>query len=143
MKSRKMSRLSQNLNTPRRARNIPFTHLGAPRACQSTCASHRFIWPKLGIPGACLGKKTARERPAKNPKSYRTRNTSRLSQNLNTPTLARNAPFAHLGAPRACQSYCISDHTAKTRHSRHMFGRKTARKRPERDRIWFTATVWD
>jgi hypothetical protein len=25
-------------------------------------------------------------------------------ENLNTPMLARNAPFDHLGAPRACRS---------------------------------------
>jgi hypothetical protein len=53
----------------------------------------------------------------------------------NTPTLARNAPFAHLGAPRGCQSVVLSVHMAKTRHSWRMFGRKTARKRPKRDRI--------
>ena len=54
--------------------------------------------------------------------------------------LARNAPFAHLGAPRACQSVSPSVHMAKTRHSGRMFGRKTARKRPKRDRIGFNAT---
>ena len=34
----------------------------------------------------------------------------------------------------------LSVHTAKTRHSGRMFGRKTARKRPKRDRIGFNAT---
>ena len=58
----------------------------------------------------------------------------------NAPRLAQNAPFAHLGASRACQSVCKPVHMAKTRHSGRMFGRKTARKRPKRDRIWFNAT---
>ena len=54
--------------------------------------------------------------------------------------MARNAPFADLGAPRACQSVVLSVHTAKTRHSGRMYGRKTARERPvprpdSRDRI--------
>ena len=57
-----------------------------------------------------------------------------------TPRLARNAPFAHLGACRGRQSVVLSVHMPKTRHSGRMFGRKTARKRPvtrpnQRDRI--------
>jgi hypothetical protein len=44
-------------------------------------------------------------------------------------------PFAHLGAPRAPQTYCASVHMAKSRHSGRMFGLKTARKRPKRDQI--------
>jgi hypothetical protein len=57
-----------------------------------------------------------------------------------TPRLAGNAPFAHVGAPRGCQSVVLSVHMAKTRHSERMSGRKTARKRPNRDRIWISAT---
>jgi hypothetical protein len=33
-----------------------------------------------------------------------------------TPRLARNTPFAHLDAPRACQSVVLSVHMAKTIH---------------------------
>jgi hypothetical protein len=58
-----------------------------------------------------------------------------LMKTLNTPRLAQNAPFAHLGAPRGCQSVILLVHIAKTRHFGRMFGRKTARKRPKRDRI--------
>jgi hypothetical protein len=52
-----------------------------------------------------------------------------MSKTQNTPTLARNTPFAHLGAFRGCYSVLLYVHMAKTRHSRHVFGRKTARKR--------------
>ena len=56
-----------------------------------------------------------------------------LIKTLNTPRLARNAPFTHLGAPTGCQSVVLSVHmAAKTRHSRRVFGRKTARKWPKR-----------
>ena len=54
-----------------------------------------------------------------------------MPETQNTPRLARNAPFAHLGAPRGYQSVVLSVHMAKTRHSGRMFGRKTARKRPK------------
>ena len=53
-----------------------------------------------------------------------------IPETQNTPMLARNTPFAHLGAPRGCQIAVLSVHTAKTRHSGRMFGRK----RPENDR---------
>ena len=43
-------------NTPRLAGNAPYSlmkaHLGDAKAC-----SYRFIWPKPGTPGACLGGK--------------------------------------------------------------------------------------
>jgi hypothetical protein len=55
-----------------------------------------------------------------------------MPETQNTPTsmLAQNAPFAHLGAPRGCQSVLLSVHMAKTGHSGCIFERKTARKRP-------------
>jgi hypothetical protein len=95
-------------------------------------------------PGACLGEK--RSAAAKNGQQTitKTRKTRKRHVTLlkiqNAPMLARNAPFAHLGASRACQSVSLSVRVAKTRHSGRMFGRKTARKRPKRDRIGFTAT---
>ena len=55
-----------------------------------------------------------------------------MSEIIYTPRLAGNAPFAHVGAPRGCQSVVLSVHMAKTRHSEGMFGRKMARKRPKR-----------
>jgi hypothetical protein len=55
---------------------------------------------------------------------------------LNIPKLAQNAPFAHVGALRGCQSVVLSVHMDKTRLSGAcMFGRKTARKGPNRHRI--------
>jgi hypothetical protein len=45
---------------------------------------------------------------------------------LNTPRLARNAPFSHLGAPRGRQSVLLPVHMAKTRHAGSMFGQKMA-----------------
>ena len=51
------------------------------------------------------------------------------ARNSNTPWLTRHAPFAHLRAPRRCQSVVQSVHMPKTRHSGRMFGQKTARKR--------------
>jgi hypothetical protein len=50
-----------------------------------------------------------------------------------TRRLARNAPFVHLGALKACQSVFLSVRMTKTRHSGCMFGRTTAPKRPKRD----------
>ena len=58
-----------------------------------------------------------------------------MPETKNTPRLARNAPLAHLGALRGCQSVVLSVHMAKIRPSGRMFGRKTAQKRPNRDRI--------
>ena len=63
-----------------------------------------------------------------------------MSEIIYTPRLSQNAHVAHLGAPTGCQSVVLSVHMAKTRHSGRMFGRKTARKRPKRDQIWFNAT---
>ena len=67
-----------------------------------------------------------------------------MSEIIYTLRLARNAPFAHLGAPRGCQSVVLYVHMAKTRHYRRIFGRKTAQKRPKNgpyhDRIQISAT---
>jgi hypothetical protein len=87
-----------------------------------------------------FGRKTARERPVNDPKASKAGKRHDRRENLNPPSLAQNAPFAHLGAPRGCQSTGTSVPMAETRHSRRMFGRKTARKRPKRDQIRFTAT---
>ena len=46
----------------------------------------------------------------------------------NTPRLVRNAHFAHLGAPRRCQSVVLCVHMAKPRYSGRMFGRKNGPK---------------
>jgi hypothetical protein len=62
---------------------------------------------------------------------------------LNTPRLAQNAHFAHIGAPMGCQRVVLSVHMAKTRHSGRMFWRKTAGKRPNRDRIRISATEFN
>jgi hypothetical protein len=65
---------------------------------------------------------------------------------IDTHGLAQNAPFAHLGAPKGCQSVALSVHMAKIRHSMRMFGRKTARERPKRDRNRISATessLWE
>ena len=48
-------RLFKIQNAPRLARNAPFAHLGAPRACQSVCLS--VCVAKNGTPGVCLGGK--------------------------------------------------------------------------------------
>ena len=45
----------------------------------------------------------------------------------NASTIAQKASFAHLGAPRACQSVFLSVHIAKTKHSVRIVGRETAR----------------
>ena len=57
-----------------------------------------------------------------------------MMKTLNAPRLAQNAPFAHLGSPRRCQSVVIPVHMAKTRHSGRMFGRKMGRKWAENGR---------
>ena len=98
---------------------------------------YRFICRKPGTLGACLGEK--RLEYGRNV-GRKTTEQEIISKTQNTPRLAQNAPFAHLGAPRACQSTCTSVHMAKARHSGRMFGWKTARKRPKRDRIHITAT---
>ena len=51
----------------------------------------------------------------------------------NTPTQARNAPFAHLGAPGACQSVVLLVHIAKPRHSGRVFGAENG---PEKAATW-------
>ena len=112
---------------PRLARNTPFAHLGAPRGCQSVLSSVHM--PTTWHLGRMFGPKTARKRPKRGSEDKKRPKQEIMSENQNTPRLARHAPFAHLGAPRACQSVVRSVHTAKTRHSGRMFGRKTARKR--------------
>ena len=47
-----------------------------------------------------------------------------MAETLNTPRLARNAPFTHLDASRVYQSMRLSVHMAKIRHSGRMFGPK-------------------
>ena len=59
-----------------------------------------------------------------------------MSEIFYTPGLVQNAPFAHLRAPRRCQSVVLSVHMAKTRHSGRMHvwaknGPKTARNATE------------
>ena len=51
-------------------------------------------------------------------------------ETLNIPKLAQNAPFAHVGALRGCQSVVLSVHMDKTRLSVACLGEK----RPEKDR---------
>ena len=66
-----------------------------------------------------------------------------MSKTQNTPRLAKNAPFAHLSAPRGCQSVVLCVHMAKTRHFEriyHIWAEKMARKGPDRDRIRISAT---
>ena len=55
----------------------------------------------------------------------------RFLQNFRHDFLARNASFAHLGAPRACQSVALSVKLTKIRHSGRMFGRQTTPKTAE------------
>jgi hypothetical protein len=50
-----------------------------------------------------------------------------MSEIIYIPKLARNALFAHLGAPRGCQIVVLSVHMPKTRHFGRIFGRKTVR----------------
>ena len=58
-----------------------------------------------------------------------------MSKTQNTPRLARNTNFAQLRAARGCESVVLSVHMPKTRHSGRIFGRKTTRKGPKRNRI--------
>ena len=122
--------MSEIIYIPKLARNALFAHLGAPRGCQIVVLSVHM--PKTRHFGRIFGRKTVRtttEFGLARPKQ------EVLMKTLNTPRLPRNAPFAHVSAPRGCQSVVLSVHMAKTRHSGRMFGRETARKRPKRDRI--------
>ena len=119
--------------TPRLAENAPFAHVGAPRGCQSVALSVHMA--KTRHSGRMSGRKTARKRPKRGLEDKNWSKQEIMSEIICAPRLAQNATFAHLGAPRGCQSVVLSVHMAKTRHSGRMFGRKTARKRPKRDRI--------
>ena len=93
---------------------------------------HMSICPKPSTPWARMfGRKTARERPKATGFGSARPEQESMSETQNTPRLAQNAPFAHLGAPRACQSVVLSVHMPKTRHYGPMFeqnnGPKTAR----------------
>jgi hypothetical protein len=123
------------------ARNAPFAHLGAPRGCQSVVLSVHFL--KTRHSGRMFGQKTARKRPKHGPEDKNWPEQEIMPETQNTQWLARNAPFAYLGAPRGCQSVVLSVHFLKTRHSGRMFGRKMARKRPNRDRIRISATEFE
>jgi hypothetical protein len=81
--------------------------------------------------GRMFGQKTARKRQKRGSDDQYWPTQAIMSNTQNTPRLAQNAPFAHLSAPRGCQSVVLYVHMAKTRHSGRMFGRK---KRPEKDR---------
>jgi hypothetical protein len=78
----------------RLARNAPVAHLGAPSGCQSVVLSVHMAKTKNS--GRMFGLKTART--AIEFRLARPEQES-MSEILNTPTLARNAPFAYLGAP--------------------------------------------
>jgi hypothetical protein len=69
----------------------------------------------------------ARKRPKRGLKDKNGPEQEIIFEIFNTFRLARNAHFAHLCAPRRCQSVVLSVHMAKTRHSGRMFGQKTAR----------------
>ena len=83
---------------------------------------------------------TARKRPKRGSEDKKWPKQEGKPKIIYTPRLADNAPFAHVGAPRGGQSVLLYVHMTKTRHSGRMSGRKTARKRPKRDRIWISAT---
>jgi hypothetical protein len=120
--------LMKIIYTPRLARNSPFAHLGAPRGCQSVVLLVHIA--KNRHSGRMFGRKTARKRPKRDQIQISATRTRILLKIIYTPRLARNAPFAHLGAPRGCQSVVLSVHIAKTRQS----GRMVGRKRPENGR---------
>ena len=124
--------------TPRLAGNAPFAHVGAPRGCQSVVLSVHMA--KTRHSGRMSGRKTARKRPKRGSEDKNWPKQEGKPKIIYTPRLAGNAPFAHVGAPRGCQIVLLSVHMAKTRHSGRMSGPKTARKRPNRDRIWISAT---
>jgi hypothetical protein len=124
---------SEILNTPRLARNAPLANVSAPRGCQSVVLSRIGSYGQKQAPWAHVW-------AGNGPKTARTAIEFRLarpeqeimSEILNTPRLARNAPLAHLGAPRGCQSVVLSVHMAQNRHSGRMFGWETLR--PENGR---------
>jgi hypothetical protein len=124
--------------TPRLAQNAPFAYLGEPRGCQSVVLSVHMA--KTRHSGRMFGRKTARKRPKLGSEDKNWPKQEIMHEIIYTPRLAQNTPFAQLGAPRGCQSVALSVHMAKTRHSGRMFGRKTARKRLNRDRIRISAT---
>ena len=98
--------------------------------------SYWFIWLKSCTLGACQIE--IRPENGRNATGFGSARPKQeiLPETQNTPWLARNTHFAHLGAARACQSVDIWVHMAKTRHSGRIFGRKTARKRPSRVGGW-------
>ena len=130
--------MPETQNTPRMAQNAPFAHVGAPRGCQSVVLSVHMA--KTRHSGRMSGRKTARKRPTRGSEDKNWPKHEGKPKIIYTPRLAGNDPFAHVGAPRGCQSVLLSVHMAKTRHSGRIFGRKTARKRPNRDRIRISAT---
>jgi hypothetical protein len=56
----------------------------------------RSIWAKFGLEDKICGKQKI------------------MPETQNRPQLARNAPFAYLGAPRGCQSVVLYVHMAKS-----------------------------
>ena len=118
----------QNFRHDCLAQNASFADLGAPKACQSVALSVKLT--KTRHSGRMFGRKMARKRPKRGLEDKNWPKQEILSGIIFTLRLTRNGPFAHLGAPRACQSVVLSVHMAKTRHSGRMFGRKTARKWP-------------
>jgi hypothetical protein len=86
-------------NTPRLTQKAPFAHLGAPLG-HAKVWSCRFIWPKLGTLGACLGEKW----PGNGPKRDRIRisatRTGNFVRNSKHTSADPKCPlFAPLGTP--------------------------------------------
>jgi hypothetical protein len=94
--------------TPRLAGNAPFAHVGAHRGCQSVVLSGHMA--KTRHSGRMFGRKTARKRPKRGSEDQNWPNQEGQPKSIYTPRLAGNAPFAHVGAPRGCQSVVLGGH---------------------------------
>ena len=85
-------------NTPRLAPNAHLAHVGAPRACQSMLLSVHMA--KTRNSGHMSGRKMARKRPKRGSEDKNWPKQEGKPKTQNTPRLAENPPFAHVGASR-------------------------------------------
>jgi hypothetical protein len=90
--------------------------------------------------GRMFGQKTARKRQKRGSEDKNLPVQEIMSKTQNTPRLAQNAPFAHLGAPRGCQSVVLCSYGQNQALRAHIWAEQTARKGPNRDRIRISAT---
>jgi hypothetical protein len=120
------------------ARNASIAHLDTTSACQSVALS--VAMAKTRHSGRMFGRKTAQKRSKHGSEDKNLLKQEIMSEIIYTPRLAQNALFFFCSSRRIhrrCQSVVLSVYMAQNHALRaHVWVKKTARKRANRDRIW-------